>query len=289
MKAFFAAILLASTAAAQDRIVLPRGPEPDQTVRTRMTQEMTVTVEPADAPGGPGDTAAAPPASAAIGTITLAMKMTLAQTLKIGARDDRQRFEAVATIDDMSVDGTMNGMPLPAMGAAPLRAGQQFTIQYDENRAITSVTGDASGPAADMIKQVLQAASRMMPSGPIGVGDTVSVPLSLPLPSLPTGPIGGVSGDASMTLKAISSEGGSRLASFDTKFSAALAPPAQGGAAPIAFRMTVSGTGATVIDVDRGIARSAEQQGTIEGTVAGGVLPSMKVHGTLRQSTQLVQ
>src|SRR5579872_6277275 len=189
MKAFIAAatlLLAASVAAAQDRIVLPRGPEPDQTVRTRMTQEMTVTIEPAEVPGG---TAGAGPAPAAIGMITLVMKMNLAQTLKIGAPDDQKRFEAVATIDEMSVDGTMNGAPLPAMGAAPLRAGQQFTIQYDENRAVTGISGDAAGPAAEMIKQMLQGMTRMLPSGPIGIGETVSVPLNLPLPSLPTGPI----------------------------------------------------------------------------------------------------
>src|SRR6185436_18919714 len=90
-------------AGAQERIVLPRGPSPDQTVRSRTTQDMSITLEPAEAGG-------------AIPTMVMAMKSVIAQTMTVGPLDANRRYEAGVSIDDATVEMTMNGAPMPMPG-----------------------------------------------------------------------------------------------------------------------------------------------------------------------------
>ncbi|HEV3141359.1 MAG TPA: hypothetical protein VGY57_12615, partial [Vicinamibacterales bacterium] len=193
MNSAIALVLPALVVVAQaqpERIAMPRGPAPDQTVRVRMTQDMTMTFDPGDAPGAP------------MPAMTMVMKMIIAQTMKVGPLDDRRRYQAAITIDDATAEMTLNGAAMPMPGGLPLAHGQQFTIQYDEDRAIAGITGDAPASATEMFKKMFETVGRSIPGTPMAVGDTVAVPIALPLPSMPSGPSGDMTGEASMTLKA---------------------------------------------------------------------------------------
>src|SRR5262245_56017462 len=94
---------LLSAGAQTERITIPRGPMPDQTVRSRMTQGMTLTIDPSDA-------------GAAMPQMTLGMKMVFAQTMKIGTPDASKHYQATMTVDQASADMTMNGAAMPMPG-----------------------------------------------------------------------------------------------------------------------------------------------------------------------------
>jgi len=183
--------LSAVAAGAQtERIVLPRGPAPDQTVHARMTQELTVNVEPDQVPAGNV------PASSVIGAMTLSMTMAIGETLKFGPLDDRKQFEGVVTVDEVAAEMTMNGLAMPMPGCMPLKIGQQFTMRYDENRVMTDTSGDLPDATKELLKKMTGGIMRSMPTTPIAVGETVAIPMELPLPSMPTGPMGDLKGES---------------------------------------------------------------------------------------------
>ncbi|HEV3140445.1 MAG TPA: hypothetical protein VGY57_08025, partial [Vicinamibacterales bacterium] len=99
------------------------------------------------------------------------------------------------------------------------------------------------------------------------------------------GPSGDMTGEASMTLKAITSDSSARSATFDSKFTARMASPA--GAAPVMFDIRFDGGGTMVFDLDRGVATMTDQQGTVDGSMSmGSAMPQMKVRGTIKSSSQ---
>jgi hypothetical protein len=275
MKLTLAAVVVAVLNAgvqAQERIALPRGPAPDQTIHVRVTQDMTMNVDP-----GAAGNATVPP-------LAMGVHTAVAETLRVGALDDRKRFQSVMTIDDVTMEMTMNGAPMPMAGAPPLSRGQQFTVQYDENRAVSGITGDA-GPATEVIRQLITGIAQQMPSGSIAVGETVKVPMNLPFPALPSGAATDISGEMAMTLKSISTEGGARLAHFDSTFSAKVGMQGAPGS-PLNIDLRVNGAGTMTVDVDRGITRDGAQEGTIDGTLVAGSFGALKLSGTLKQSTK---
>ena len=269
---------------AQDRITVPRGPAPGQTVRSRVTQDMTMTIEPAE-PGAGAPSSGPGTAVPAIPPMTMAMRMVIAQTMTVGPLDDQRKYRATIAIEDATADMTMNGSPMPMPGGLPLARGQLFTIQYDESRNVSDVSG-ADAAAVDMFRKMVEGAMRQLPATPIGIGETVAVPIALPMPALPTGPLGELNGEATMTLRSVATEAGARLATFDSKFNATVGSPSN-ASGPMNLEIRFSGGGTMVYDLDRGIPKTTDQQGTIDGTMSmpGGAMPAMKMHGTIKSSS----
>jgi hypothetical protein len=272
------ALVLAMTALAvgvqaqADRITLPRGPVPDQTVHMRTTQEFAMDLVPGDA-GTP------------IPPLQMAVKTVMAETMVIGRRDERQRYQSTATVDEVTNEMTMNGAPMPMPASSPLKPGQQFTIQYDEAGAVVDVTGDAPGAASEMIKTLIAGVTKAMSSTTIAVGESITIPANMALPSLPTGPLGDMTGESKMTLASIAMDGPNHIAHFDIVVNASLTSSPQ-STQPLKMDMQIKGSGVMEFNVERGLARSMTQTGTLDGRMSGGVMPEMKLHGTIKMSMQ---
>ena len=125
-----------------------------------------------------------------------------------------------------------------------------------------------------------------LPPTPIGVGETATAPLdfAVPLPLPGAGPLK-VEGETRIRLVAIDKDNQGRSARFDSTMNGTMvskipSPDAQG---TMTLDFSVEGDGTVVIDLEKGLPRSAVSTSTISGklgTPAGG--PGMILRGTIK-------
>ena len=87
-----------------------------------------------------------------------------------------------------------------------------------------------------------------------------------------------------MTLTSITMDGRDHIAHFDIVVNARLTSSPQ---TPIVkMDMQISGSGVMEFNVERGLARSMTQTGTLDGSMSGGVMPEMKLHGSIAMTSK---
>jgi hypothetical protein len=247
--------------AQSQRVSLGTPPQPGQVVRYRMTQEFAVDMAP-DA----GSDIPLPPAK-------MIMKTVLASTFRASDAFDQGRLKVNITYDEFSAEMTINGQPSPGMPPTPF-LDKTFEATYSEDGAIVDMNGPAeTEKMIEPIKQMAQQISGHMARVQLAVGETATVPLSMPLPvPLPGAGATGITGDVTVTLVSLDPDGADRIASCETTLRAGMAQtfptPADGAGGGVTIDLKMSGTGTSKINVDRHVVRSQDGTITIDGTVS---------------------
>jgi hypothetical protein len=282
--AVFAACQVAAILFAQsEKVSLSVVPHAGQTVRYRMTQDVTMTIT-ADADSN----IALPPMN-----VNTLLAFTMSQAA--GDADSEGKLPVTLTYDDFLTEVKINGsaQKLGDNDKNPL-AGKQFTATYGPDGTILDLTGPAGteGTTAPL-KQLLTQFTAQLPKTSLGVGETTTVPVRMPLPLPIPGSKGfELQGTSMMTLVSIDTNGGARIASCDSKLNATLASAADAASSPganpfdLAMDVTMVGGGKLQIDVDRGVMKLNESTTTVDGTISAptreGKPGRMKVHGVTK-------
>lgn len=275
------ACLMSSTAFAQsERVNIRPAPRPDLTVHMTMNQsmDMDLTIE-----GGL-------PAGASAGPVKMAMRMSTDMTQKTGTARPDGSYDSELTFGQVQMTIEMNGAPLPAVAPQNQMEGKSVTVTYDGTGHIIDVKMPGVDVATDAVRQLLRTFSANLPVSTIGVGETVTTPLdfTMPLP-IPGGTGMKLSGETKMKLVSLDTDGGTRLARFestsDGKISAAPTGP---GGNSTTIEMTLGGDGTTVIDLEKGVLRSGEMHTKFSGKMTNSATAAPAVPGVSMQGTMTV-
>jgi hypothetical protein len=284
-----------------ERITLPRKPGPNQTLVVHLTQDMDMQMSMAAADTGAAGADSAPPPQA-MPPMKISGNMMMEATQKVGEADDQGRTPCELTYTDASMDMKMNGMAMPSQDFKDQFVGKAMTFAYASDGSVTEVKMPEDTPGGAGIKaavqQALSAFTISLPTQPLAVGESASmpfsVPLALPLPGGATPPA--FKGTITYTLLRIDGSGPNRVAVLDQKMDANAqgSLPAPGGAAGgqggPSLTMHMTGAGQVQVDLTRGIARSGDIETTMDGTIRRpeggqiqpGVPGNVRLQGTTR-------
>lgn len=271
-----AAAVLSLLVAQSDRIPIRIVPAPNQTLHMRSTMDMdldTTFDSTTPLPNG------MPP------SMKLVMATAISQTMNIGAKNDVGEITAETVIDDVQSTISMNGAPLRAPNPMASLANQKFSVVFAPTGEIADVSSTIAGVPVDLMKGLLSSFMRTMPVGTIGVGETVTVPLSFSLP-IQMGTPGTLEGDTRMTLTGVTSEPSGRIAHYTTTMNGRMTIGGPMAAAQPGMTMTMEMTGKGTQDtnLDRGMIVAAEGHHDIvmSTNVARGDTPlQIQMKGTL--------
>jgi hypothetical protein len=281
-----------SAIAQSEKVSVRMTPQPNQSVRLRMVQEMDMQISP-DAGAGP--------AAVAVPAMQMTMKSVVSLRQETGAANQDGTIDAQMVYDEVQIEIAMNGQPMPGADAtAAGLVGKKITLTYDKlgNVSKVGIPGDLGGlgPTEAAIRALLESAFNSLPGTPIGVGETTTAPLDmtlpLPLPGAGGGPMK-LDGQVQLRLVSIDKDASGRTAKFEHvtngKMVQDLLLPAQAGPIKIGFDFTVSGRGTSLKDLDTGVLRSSASDTTfngkmsLSGDAAGGPqMPAMNLQGTLK-------
>jgi hypothetical protein len=256
-------------------ITIRFAPAANQTFHMRVVQETSMDVAPGERAGDAG---------LQIPAMKLGLTMTMLSTTVVGVADADGRIEARMTYDDARMDMTMNGQPSPMPNTLAQLAGRVFTLVYGADGRMLDMKGDVPGVALGALKSVMSGAFGATEPLTLAIGDTVTRPISIPLP-IPNAGAGGISAQMRFTLNGVGADGADRIAHLGTALTGRMTPPAPatGGGVAAAIEMLIDGTGSMDVNLERGFVSKSEQQMTIDGTI-GGSPPAMRMHGTLKLS-----
>jgi len=225
----------------------------------------------------------------------MVVKTTTVVTQKYGARRPNGNIPAEITYDDIRVDGSMNGQPVPGANPGTMLIGKTLAITYDRdgNVADTQVPSETALPA-EAFKRLLNSAYGNLPTAPIGIGEVVIAPLdfTLPLP-VPGSPPLKMEGTVKLKLASIDQTSSGRIAKFESTVDATLMNtlemPSPNGTLKMAMDFKMSGGGTTLKDVEKGLVRSSEDISNFEGKIkldqsGPGPLPNMSMKGIIKVS-----
>lgn len=119
------------------------------------------------------------PTGSVVGNMGMNLETDVVESNPDGTWTVRSKISNVKM--DMSVDG--RAMPTPP-GATGDVEGQAFTVTYDKNGKVVKFDGDAGGPSADSMKEMLERLNPtdMLPPGPVRVGDSWPIAVKMPMP-----------------------------------------------------------------------------------------------------------
>jgi len=281
---------IALLTAQSDRISIRLVPKPASTVHYRFTHEVALDISP-DAPAA---------GSVSIPPITTRMKMNMACTQVNGSRDAEGQLESQMTCDEVDASMTLNGQPMPGGLPAGQMAGFHVTLKYDDQGKVVDVQMPSDLPATSGIpmKQLITAFSNVLPPVTLGIGETTSVPLDLPLPMPAAGGSASPALQGRTVLKLLSverenaREGADRIAHFESTTDVSVnnsdSTSASTGPLPgvkLDFRVNAKGT--LDANLDGGFIRTNQTEGTFDGTVSpqgAGGMPAMRLTGTLKMA-----
>lgn len=282
---FAAGLLVCLTAAGafaqSEKASVRMTPQPGQSVRMTMTQEMDFDLS---------FEGAAPPGA---GSMKMLMRMTLAVTQKTGPRKADGTVDAEVSYDELRTEISMNGQAMPTEASDRL-VGTIVTMTYGRNGEIVSVGGlPPGGLTDDAFRQMMGSLLGNLPMTELSVGEMATVPLDfgLPFPLPGAGPMK-MSGETRIKLVSIDKDAQGRSARFDSTVNGRMASamPSPDGKSKMTFDFTI-GDGTVVIDLDKGLPRSAASTSTVNGTMAipvgaapDAALQAMTMRGTFKMT-----
>lgn len=280
------ALLASLTAFAQsEKVAIKMVPEPNQTVRMKIAQDMDLDMSfEGESPIG----AASPTPIKILG------KTVFGMTLKVGAPNKDGNIVSELTYDEVSSETTMNGQPMNLGDAQSKLVGQK--IQHTFNRQgemIDFKIPSSLGLSEASFKEMLKSIYGDLPQTTLGVGEVATAPLDfkIPLP-VPGAPPLKMDGQIKYTLSSIEKGATGRAAKFNQavegKMVSDMEIPKLDGAIRMRVDFKLSGGGAVVMDIDRGVMRSSDSKaifgGQLKMTGAAGEIkpPIINLQGTIR-------
>lgn len=132
----------------------------------------------------------------------------------------------------------------------------------------------------------------------VGIGETVTIPLNVPIPGL-AAQASDLSGTSALTLRSVDTRSGERVAHFDQKVESSLARtltlPGAGGGQPRSAKLTVHTAGAGTMDynIDRGFVVASQLNTTVDTrTTSETPLPgggaARELHMTMKMAVDTV-
>jgi len=270
-----------------EKIPLRRLPQPNQTIRMKMVQEMdmAITIE-----GLPAATGAAAPISVSTKTVTT-------MTQKTGALDSQGQMESEITVDEATSETktSIPGQTPPASVTNPM-VGKKFTVVLDQQgNIVDSKFPDVPGLPADLFNQLMKNLYANLPTTPIGIGETATAPLdyTIPLPLPGAAPLK-MNGEVKYKLLSIDKQGGDRIATIDStidgKLVSDLEVQSPAGNIKMNIDFKIDGGGTALSNLDKGFMKSSESNSNLGGAIhmgGGGnlpQLPNMNLRGTIKMT-----
>ncbi|HMV83828.1 MAG TPA: hypothetical protein PLD20_10885 [Blastocatellia bacterium] len=283
-----AMLCLLSTAFAQtekpEKVLLHLTPKPEQSTKLRMTTEMEMELR------FEGDL---PPELAAMNPMKMQMKSVTAFTQKTGALDKQGRFEMELIYDDVSSEMMMNGNPVPLGTETVKLIGKKVKVTMDQKGGIFDVQSPAELQMdAATFKELLKSLYGALPTEPLAIEDTATVPLSLalPLPLPGAGPLN-LQGSSKVKLLAVEKDGAQRIAKLDSTMEARVNSvvdfPGQTGPTKMKLDFSMTGGGPSAVNLDKATVKANETSMKLEGKIspaeaADAKLPTIALKGTVK-------
>ena len=283
--ALFMLVAADRVGAQGEKILIRLLPKPNQTVRFEITQETDVDV----VYEGNRDASSQYP-----GNEKTKGKSTFAFTQKNGAVNEQGRMEALVTYDKVSMESSVNGKTEPADNTSDKLIGKTITLIFDKEGAIVDVKvpREVEIPA-DTFKQIMSSIYSNLPTTPLAIGETATMPfrMTLPIPEMGSGPLD-LEGQTKYTLVSIANENGGRVARFEQTVSAGLIRAFEvdtyTGKGKVRVDFKLSGDGALQLNLDKGIMTAGNLLTTLDGnmTMDGGAQNAksqvIRFHGTTK-------
>jgi hypothetical protein len=243
-------------AAQTEKVQLRLVPQPDQWIQFHMVQEIA---------SGPSEGAA----NGVVPDMKIESVATFTQTT--GHPDPDGRVRAELTYDELSATMTTAGKTTP-VGMPSSLVGQQMIATYDAQGKLVDLQAPPEMPAnvVAQIRQMMTSAFSGLASSSFAIGETVSTPINMTLPS-PANPAPALTGTMAMTLRSISEEGGERLAHFDQKMQLSMesarqlpGPGSTTESPTMTMAMKMVGAGTMDYNVNRGFMVASRMQSTTD-------------------------
>ncbi len=272
--------------AREDRAVVRLTPKPNQAFKCEIVQEMEMD---ATMDGAPQTT----------GPVSMKMvnKTVIDFTEKTGAPKEQGRIDADVTYDKISSDKILNGKAMPPDNLGDQLVGKTITFTYDRDGRVADVRVPPDiDLSAETLRQMMNSLQGDLPAGEMAIGDTASMPFSMPLP-IPTPGLADLkaTGEARYKLVALEKEGADLIAKLDQVVQAGLVTTVDlaltKGTVKVSIDFKVSGTGRLQLNLTRGIMKMNEQDLAIDGDMrmAGdsAETPSgtLKLHGKSKMTS----
>jgi hypothetical protein len=280
------ACLTPLTAFAQsEKITLKMIPEPNQTIRMKMVQEMEIEMS-FEGDQSTGNFPAGP--------MKMAAKTVFGMTQKVGPQDKQGNIVSEVTYDELSSEMTMNGQSMQVGDEVGKFIGKKATATFDKQGDLVDIKIPSDlGVPEETFKQLMKSLYGNLPKTPISVGETAATPLDFALP-VPVPGAGPLKMDGQIKFKLVSIERGveGRQAKFDQsldgKMASVMEVPTPNGAVKMSLDFTMNGVGVMLMNVDKGWIKSSDLKSTFSGKIkpageAGEPAPpTMKLQGSMK-------
>lgn len=270
--------------APADKINVRVMPKPNQTAQYKLTQEVTMEMS------SEGEAA---PQTAFTKPMQMTMNSVMTFTQKNGVVDKQGRLLVELTYDKITSEMTMNGQAMPLDTGNKL-SGQTIKMIYDQQGNLVDVTAPVDTPLPkESFQEFLKSIYGYLPTAPMAIGETSSLPLkqALPLP-VPGGAPLVMEGTMQIKLAAVTKEGNDRIAKFEQTTDAKMAnvmemPGPDGEKMKMSMDFKMSGGGSSTLNLDQGLVKSGESLMKMEGKitmseVGGNKMPNRLLQGTIK-------
>jgi len=284
--AFGLALFASITAFAQsERITLKMIPEPNQTVRMKMVQDMEIDMS------FEGDS---PAATASAGPMKMVARTVFAMTQKISAPDKQGNVTSEMTYDEVSSEITMNGQPMQLGDTTGKFTGKKIIATFDKQGEMVDIKIPSDlGLPEETFKQMMKSLYGNLPKSQIGVGEVAISPLDFTVPiPVPGAPPLKMDGQMKFKLISLEKDATGRIAKFDQtvdgKMASDLEVPSPNGQVKMSVDFKMNGAGDLVMNVDKGVVNSSSSKATFGGKIkmTGGSsetkLPTINLQGTMK-------
>ena len=169
--AFFASM---TVFAQSEKITLKMIPEPNQTVRMRMVQDMEMNMS------YESETPSVAPLPE---PMKLAIIAVVALTQKIGAPDKEGNVTAEMTYDEFSSETKVNGQPIELGDIAGKFIGKKAIVTFNKRGEMIDINMPPDlGLPEEAFKELLKSLYGSLPKTPIGLGEVATAPLDFTVP-----------------------------------------------------------------------------------------------------------
>jgi hypothetical protein len=260
-------------------------PEPNQTVRMRMVQDMEIDIS------FEGDS---PAADALPGPMKMTAKTVLALTQKVPAPDKEGNVTTEMTYDEIRSETMMNGQPVQSDDTISQLIGKKIMAKFNKQGEIVEIKIPPDlGLPEETFKQMMNSLYGNLPRTPIGVGEFATSPLdfTLPLP-VPGAPPLKMDGQIKFKLISVEKNATGRIAKLDQtvdgKAVSELEVPTPTGRGKMNVDFKLNGMGDLVMNVDKGLLMSSESKATFIGKIkltgesSETKLPTINLQGTMK-------